>query len=457
MIKKGMRVLQTGVALLVFSGMVLMSGCSEPDEQRDDPSDQTDIPDVTVEHVTETAPQDGLALSALSNGENAESIWKIALNESAAEVSVWVKDVSVVCGETERQSDGVCLYLSKASGTWGYTVGSSSRIFAFPDGRITGYQAKDGQTMESMDFGASARVYSWAEQGDVACGYKVVFTVPYSSIGADKDSLAIAPTLHNVSFPSFDATVRAYSLTDYGTDLFNQNTWPVAQADGSLRLNTEPYPTGEFSYKSSVNGTENSYWDLSEDYLSSDSRYPERRVELTDTLGNGNYNILNFYRTNGRLFYCESVFTLPEDPVHMFDPAPKFGFRLLDSNSNGLYFYIDALVSSFTGNIVGTSAGYCPVTNGALDWSRASSKNVGYSAEKPVQLALFRHDGVVKLIVNDEVIFSFDDDAGIDATAAIMPSVFSFNLGLILTDYRSTTDESDPMIRKYLNDDAGIN
>ena len=66
-----MRVLQTGVALLVFSGMVLMSGCSEPDEQRDDPSDQTDIPDVTVEHVTETAPQDGLALSALSNGAEA--------------------------------------------------------------------------------------------------------------------------------------------------------------------------------------------------------------------------------------------------------------------------------------------------------------------------------------------------------------------------------------------------
>ena len=58
--------------------------------------------------------------------------------------------------------------------------------------------------------------------------------------------------------------------------------------------------------------------------------------------------------------------------------------------------------------------------------------------------------------MNDEVIFSFDD-AGIDATAAIMPSVFSFNLSLILTDYCSTTDESDPMIRKYLNDDAGIN
>ena len=443
--------MSTAVALLVFASVIGMTGCSGEENEKDHTSvSEKPSEGEKIELITETAPQDGLNLQALSNGKSAVSVWKINLNEQSVAVTVWVKDAAIVCGETEQRSDGVCLYLSKASPEWGYTAGVSSKIFAAPDGTVSSYQATDAQTMAKKDFGADVKVFRWAETAGDVCGYKVAFSVPYAAIGADKTDVAIAPTLQNATYPSFDATVRTYALTEYGTDLANQNTWLVAEEDGGLILNEEPYPTGAFSYRSSVYGTEKSYWNLSEDYLESDSRYAQRKVSLNRTLGNGIYNVLNFYKAEGRLFYCESVFTLPEDPVYNFDPAPKFGIRILDSNSNGIYFYIDALVSSFTGNIIGTNAGYCPMTNGYLDWGRASSKNVGYSSDTPVQLAVFRQDSVLKLIVNGEVIFTFNGNAGFAATSETMPSVFSFNIGLILTEYRSTADASDPMIQKYM-------
>lgn len=443
--------MSTVVALWMLAGMIGISGCSDSAEKSEQtPSSPDPSEEQKVELVTEAMPQDGISLFALSNGEQAESVWKITLKDDAVGVSVWVKDAAMICDDIAQRSDGVCLYLSKASPEWGYTAGVSAKIFAAPNGRVLSYQASDAQTMAEKDLGADVRVYGWAEQAEEVCGYKVVFSVPYTAFGADRTQVAIAPTLHNATYPSFDATVRTYSLTEYGTDLSNQNTWLVAGEDGTLTLNEEPYPTGTFSYRSSVYGIEKSYWDLSQDYLASDSRYAQRQVTLERTLGTGLYNPLDFYKAEGSLFYCESLFTLPEDPVYNFDPAPKFGIRVLDSDSNGIYFYIDALVSNFTGNIVGTAAGYCPVVNGYFDWGRASSRNVGYSADEPVQLAVFRQNSVLKLIVNEETVFTFNGNAGFSADAVTMPSVFSFNMGLILTQYRSTTDGTDPMIQKYM-------
>ena len=451
MFKRKMKILQSIGALCVLTSMVCASACSGGGNAAEEVTEPSAEPEHTLERVTETAPEDGLSLSALSNGETAQSVWQISMGEQTISVAVWVRDAVVISGETEQRSDGVCLYLSRASASWGYTPGVSSMIFAFPDGRVTSYQAVDGSTMQAKDLQAFVTVYSWAEQGEDVCGYKVEFEVPYASFGADKAGVALAPTLYNLSYPFFEATVRTYSLTEYGTDVANQNTWLVADEEGGLSLNEEPYPTGEFSYKSSVYGTENSYWDLSEGYLASDERYEDRKVTLTNSLGNGIYNILDFYKTNAREFYCEAVFQLTEDPVHYFDPAPKFGFRLFDDTSSGLYFYVDAQVSSFTGNIIGTSAGYAPVSNGTINWGGASAMNVGFSADEPIKLAVYRRDGIVKLIVNDEVIYTLNGTAQFSATASIMPEVFSFNLTMTLTDYRSTTDENDPMMILYRN------
>ena len=179
--KKRTGIMSTAVALLVLASVIGMAGCSGEENEKDHTSvSEKPSEEEKIELITETAPQDGLNLQALSNGKSAVSVWKINLNEQAVAVTGWVKDAAIVCGETERRSDGMCLYLSKASPEWGYTAGVSSKIFAAPDGTVSSYQATDAQTMAEKDLGADVKVFRWAETAGDVCGYKVAFSVPPS-------------------------------------------------------------------------------------------------------------------------------------------------------------------------------------------------------------------------------------------------------------------------------------
>ncbi len=168
--------------------------------------------------------------------------------------------------------------------------------------------------------------------------------------------------------------MRGAGLTEYGVDPENQNTYLVVEDDNEFALNSDPYPTGTFHYKKNVYDRTESYWDVSEDYLASSPRYGDRRAELKGSLGTGKWNELWFYREKSTLFYAESSFSLPENPVYFGDEYPKFGFTLYDENRNGVFFYLDTL-----SDLTAKRVGYTIMTRGSFDWDGAKYKNIDWS------------------------------------------------------------------------------
>ena len=310
-----------------------LAACTDPKQPPPDGGDKppvTPLPD-GFQGVTEEMPTEGLKVNALSNMKEASSVWQTKYEADAFRVTVWVKDEIVVANEDWSKSDGVKIRLSEVSEVSGYVAGRTVSLFAAPDGAMKFQKAKDAQTLADCADEISVSVKEWAESGETVVGYKVDAAFPYAALGVSaaeaKGNVSIAAELSNTSSASFTAAVRGAGLTEYGVDPENQNTYLVVEDDNEFALNSDPYPTGTFHYKKNVYDRTESYWDVSEDYLASSPRYGDRRAELKGSLGTGKWNELWFYREKSTLFYAESSFSLPENPVYFGENIPSSALR----------------------------------------------------------------------------------------------------------------------------------
>ncbi len=428
---------------LVIAALALSFAACKPKPEPPDPEQE-------FQGVTELAPSQGVfTVSAVSNGKEAVSRWDTKFTDDGIRFTVWVKDSSVVTAADKEKSDGIRVYISEASALTGYVAGKTADIFVFADGTVSARRAVSSTSMTAAEGLCTAESFEWAETGENVIGYKIVLTVPYSTVGAAaasaKGQVAVAAELYNTSAASFDATVRGFSLTDYGVDVLNQNTYIVMTDDNLYALNEEPYPTGTFNFKKNVYDKTQSYWNLEEDYLQSDGGYDDRTVVLEGSQGTGKYNNLYFYKAESTLTYCEAVFEIPENALYFQEKYAKFGYCLINENNSGVFFFIDAAVNS-NNVFVGVNAGYCFINGGLFDWDNAPQRNVGWSADAPVKLGLFRDGELMKFLVDGKIIFTLEQSP-LSYDEAVMPAVFSFNLGLKLTDYRVTTDENDEAVK----------
>ena len=183
-------------------------------------------------------------------------------------------------------------------------------------------------------------------------------------------------------------------------------------------------------------------WDLTNDYLETSSNYATRSVELTSTDNAGNN--LYFKNVSGTTFYAEGLFQVTTGTL-CNEPWGKFGFQIVDDNGKGTLFYVDCAtdiedrVSSVT-EIISNVVGYGKRTTSGDVWGLGTVEK--FDPAKPIKLAVFRQDKLVKLLVNDLVVF----EVNADIEGAIYPSIFSYNIALEITEYRATTNPNDPMI-----------
>ena len=170
-------------------------------------------------------------------------------------------------------------------------------------------------------------------------------------------------------------------------------------------------------------------WDLSNDKAENGS--------ITNTLGADQYAF--FKGVNSTTFYAEMDITLSKD---MGDQWPKFGLAICNASTT-FFFFIDA-----TDNYTAQSVGWVISTTGVNDWawgipgkSAMAGAEVGaYKDGESAKLAVKRDGATIECYVNDVLVFTVSDLAGLSATDKAACAVLSFNTGVTVTNYSITTE-----------------
>ncbi|MBO4962744.1 MAG: hypothetical protein J6C97_03110, partial [Clostridia bacterium] len=120
-----------------------------------------------------------------------------------------------------------------------------------------------------------------------------------------------------------------------------------------------------------------------------------------------------------------------------------------DSNdkANGIYFYADAACptgqTTDVTKITGNNFAYANRVEDAFQWD--VTKGGTYSASQVHKLAVYRQGSIFKFIVDDNVLFTATFALG----ASVYPAIFSFSVGLEVTNYSITSDINDENMKKY--------
>ncbi len=205
-------------------------------------------------------------------------------------------------------------------------------------------------------------------------------------------------------------------------------------------------------------------WNVNNDYVESNPNYANRKVTLSAT--NSSDNFLFFNGANATTMYVEATFKVvggtlegtmwdpnTETWVPLYEPFGKFGLMFRDSNNKGIFFYPNAATDINDRVSTVEEMKYNDVKYAFLhdasnwSWDVATAANQ-FDATKPITLGIFRQGDLFKLLVNGEVVFV----TTLDVTEEIYPALFSFNIGLEVTDYRATSDANDEMIKKLKED-----
>ncbi len=209
-------------------------------------------------------------------------------------------------------------------------------------------------------------------------------------------------------------------------------------------------------------------WNLTQDYVSTDANYADRKVTLSKTDSTDNF--LFFNGTKATTLYAEATFkvvggtlegmrwnenTKVYDPL--YEPYGKFGLMLRDSNDKGIYFYPNAATDvgsrvSTVDEMKANDVKFATTeqnSDGAVvySWDKACAIEK-FDATKPITLGIYRQGELFKLLVDGEVVFV----TTLGVTEEIYPALFSFHVGLEVTDYRVTDDLNDEMIKKLYED-----
>ena len=395
--------------------------------------------------VSEKAPVSKFSVQALAYGKLADASFTTCFKEQGYEITVFVLDEVISVNEqNDLYSDGIGVYFSPVTIEREWTENKTIKVFAFPNGVVKTYKATSAFEMTEYVSGVSLVVNRWV-QSDKTVGYKSIITIPYEELGCSyanaKRNFSVCVSLNNTISSFFKANSNAFSYTQFGGDVKNQNTYLIASNDNELLLGENPYANNLSPNKNAFDNI-STKWDLSGDYSYATANYGDRRVTLNSSRGTAYFNELYFTQANSVNLYCGATFKLNSvNSVFNGDRYPKFGISVVDSRKNGVYFYVDAQTDN-SGNVVGKNVGYVIFKGGIFDWKNAQTYNVNFSADSEIDLALSRQATNIFMLVNGEKVFGIGTGELI-RNEVIMPAIFSFNSGITVKNYFIRTDSPD--------------
>ncbi len=377
-----------------------------------------------------------LIVTVANNGEDADSYWFFTYADSAAKITVFVDDESVL------SADGIEFYLGEKKATAKFEDGKFVSVTVTADGKVVAKGYENGGY--NKDVTVDASVQGW--EYDSSKGYVVTVSVPYELVGNDSDSayenLSIAPALINCN--GSDATKGFYEDCDANAAnsfilVTNDDTFEANPFSGVVTL-------GPGSSDCPVIGD----WDTTNDFASDDAKYADRVV----TLSADGVNTIYFSGISGPVAYAEATFKLKG--IKNNDAWPKFGLLFNDGAENGLFCFIDSATGDGEkdqlSDIFKDDAGYVHITDGEYKWADTEKIDwpTGWKYDQAVTLAVLRNGDTVTFYVNGAPTYVITGVPSITADSECLIGINAFNLDLEVTNYRGTDDANDETIKKLL-------
>lgn len=366
-------------------------------------------------------------------GETAVSLWDVKYGDENLEITAYVTDSALINGK-----DAVEFYIGKNGFDYIALSDANYGVKAGVDGTVTQYSVVNGKYAETDNGVFSANVVLWTNGGAAVVGYKATISVAYSALGLTSDNaegnITVLPVLNNGDSESSAFGAIKVAFNGYDTEV--PSTYPVLVGDNQWEENKYVNGIGQLGGTSTI--TMGSKWSVY-DYAAEDAEnYANRRAVLTGSDGDNN---IVFYRTEGDNVYATATFTVTE--IYNNEGYGKFGLMLFDgANQTGLFFYVDAQVGdNFDGVIRGTSLGYNVATGVWGSFISISDTDGSFDLEtRTVTLAMTYSNGVVSLYCGDNLV----KQIAYTPHGQVAIGIKSFNMGLIVTDYSSTGDPTDP-------------
>ncbi len=364
-------------------------------------------------------------------------------------VSAKVKDANVYKTAADlAEVDGLTVYLGTVSNSADYVVGKTMKILVAANGATVVEVADSVNSFAASDVaGLVATASDWSETGKAIDGYKVELTIPYEALGLTaetaKGAISFIPELND----KFNKTLKPALGTpaEYKCDVTKQKTFIIVTNDNTYELN-EFGQNGTFGSVGAFKTNE--AWDLSKDYYQEDPEYVNRKAVL-ETPAKGTDNNLYFYKNNDSTIFVESTFQATG--IFNGEMWGKFGIAI-EYNGTGLFFYVDASCpagSTLPSQITGSNVGLVPISNGNYNWASDTTRYVGYVGAGTIKLSVFRQGTLMRFFANDNLIFE-QSAPELTTDVLLYPQIRSFNIGLELTNFKSTVDPEDPDIEDNL-------
>ncbi len=385
--------------------------------------------------VVAAVPEGMLVIDAASaGGASARGNISLTFTKDGILFTAYVEDNS------PSKNDGVAILFSREDPTINALLkdGKTVKVSVNYEGKTTvlATDAK-GELVEAALEGVTTDFGTWSKTGETLDGYFAEILVPYAVLGTTAENAKGSVTVCPVVYSAFGSlAAQSKSLEDVQETA--QNTFAVLLDDNTVRPNKYVRTAAQFGPAGSLSCGE--YWDLSKDYYKEDTEnYPNREVNLTGHDGNDNNLLFSGVSANEMYVRAKITLTGVSNPN---DQWPKFGLMLFDGASkNGVFFYVDAVMSGNSGNtldnITGTAVGYNRGTNGEYGTWNTARDGVFNLATDTILLEMVYQDGWVHMYADGVFIQSVYSGA---YNENLHFGIKSFGIDMKVTDYLASDD-----------------
>ena len=378
-----------------------------------------------------------LEIKAKNAGVEGKAHFTTAFGEEALVVKAVVEDKSLFLRDVFEQGDGIAILFSKRQKDTGYIADVTTKYQVNAKGEEA-FLAYDGTKFVASNVAITSNFKYFTAAGKLA-GYAIEVSIPYAALNVTKENakeqLTMCPVLYNVNSKAGLGASAGVSQTHF-CDLLNANTFIYVTDDNTYEVNEYIYDTYQVRVQESDG---ESHWDLEKDYFPSDAEYANRVVKLNET--NGIENRLTFFKHNETTLYVEAEFLLTD--IFGAETLGKFGFRFVDSNGDGFAFFADTDGTNVAGMTKPKNVGYTKILGNEFLWG-ANHVTIGANyrpaENQKIKLAVYREGNVFSLYMNEYHLTTLTSPGGISASDKIYPQIFSFNLGIEVSNYLATTD-----------------
>ncbi len=210
------------------------TGSSDTGSSDTGSSDSGQTPSLGADvEVLDAIPANGLKMSALADGVEAEANWFVTYGDTSLNFSVYVEDATVYTDGGIYGNDSAEMRISKVQNVDGYSAGTIS-VLVDATGAV---KVKNLSTNADVtDSGVTATVKKFSLDGQTVAGWYATVSVPYASTEVTKDAKDAAVCLGITNANDFIAVGGGYDGT-YGADETSVRTYMAVTADNTYAEN----------------------------------------------------------------------------------------------------------------------------------------------------------------------------------------------------------------------------